>query len=62
MKLRNFGRSVALSQRMMTHEGEEAVTSRSVLGDRISQLPAHGAGKELGKGLVEKIKKDLNLK
>jgi len=30
--------------------------------DRKSQLPAHGSGKELGKGLVEKIKKDLGLK
>jgi mRNA interferase HicA len=30
--------------------------------DRRSQLPMHGKGKELGKGLVEKIKKDLGLK
>lgn len=32
------------------------------LGDRTSQLPMHGAGKELGTGLVNKIKKDLGLK
>ena len=31
-------------------------------GDRISQLPMHGAHKELGKGLVNKILKDLGLK
>ncbi len=33
-----------------------------LLGDRVSQLPMHGQGKELGSGLVEKIKKDLGLK
>ena len=32
------------------------------LGDRKSQLPAHGKGRELGKGLVEAIKKQLGLK
>ncbi len=32
------------------------------LGDRTSQLPMHGSGKELGTGLVNKIKKDLGLK
>jgi mRNA interferase HicA len=32
------------------------------LGDRKSELPMHGGNKELGKGLVEKIKKDLGLK
>jgi mRNA interferase HicA len=31
-------------------------------GDRKSQLPMHGSGKELGKGLVNKILKDLGLK
>ena len=31
-------------------------------GLRTSQLPMHGAHKELGKGLVAKIKKDLELK
>ena len=32
------------------------------LGDRTSQLPMHGGRKELGTGLVQKIKKDLGLK
>lgn len=31
-------------------------------GDRTSQLPMHGSRKELGKGLVHKIMKDLGLK
>lgn len=31
-------------------------------GNRTSQLPVHGSGKELGKGLVNKILKDLGLK
>ena len=31
-------------------------------GPRTSQLPMHGRGKELGKGLVNKILKDLGLK
>ncbi len=30
-------------------------------GERTSQLPMHGGRKELGKKLVEKIKKDLGL-
>ncbi|MCY4575578.1 MAG: type II toxin-antitoxin system HicA family toxin [Chloroflexi bacterium] len=30
-------------------------------GDRVSQLPMHGGRKEIGKKLVEKIKKDLGL-
>jgi mRNA interferase HicA len=31
-------------------------------GNRKSQLPMHGQGKELGTGLVNKIKKDLGLR
>lgn len=31
-------------------------------GERTSQLPMHGSRKELGTGLVNKIKKDLDLK
>jgi mRNA interferase HicA len=31
-------------------------------GDRTSQIPMHGGGKELGTGLVNKILKDLELK
>ena len=43
-----------------THKGGSGhVTVRR--GDRKSQLPMHG-GKELGKGLVNKILKDLGLK
>jgi len=32
------------------------------LGRRGTILPMHGIGKDLGKGLVERIKKDLGLK
>lgn len=32
------------------------------LGSRKTDLPMHGGGKELGTGLVNKIKKDLGLK
>jgi mRNA interferase HicA len=32
------------------------------LGKRVSQLPMHGGGKELGTGLVQKILTDLGLK
>ena len=43
-----------------THKGGSGhLTIR--LGDRTSQLPMHGGGKELGRRLVEKIKKDLRL-
>ena len=44
-----------------THKGGSGhITVRR--GNRKSQLPAHGKGKELGKGLVQKILKDLDLK
>ena len=43
-----------------THKGGSGhLTIR--LGDRTSQLPMHGGRKELGRGLVAKIKKDLGL-
>lgn len=32
------------------------------LGEKKTQLPMHGSGKDLGPGLVNKIKKDLGLK
>jgi mRNA interferase HicA len=32
------------------------------LGGQFSVLPMHGSKKELGKGLVDRIKKDLGLK
>jgi mRNA interferase HicA len=31
-------------------------------GNRMSVLPMHGSGKELGTGLVHRIKRDLGLK
>jgi mRNA interferase HicA len=44
-----------------THKGGSGhLTVRR--GERKSQLPMHGSNKELGKGLVNKILKDLNLK
>jgi mRNA interferase HicA len=44
-----------------THKGGGGyVTVRR--GRRTSQLPIHGGRKELGSGLVAKIKKDLELK
>ncbi len=44
-----------------THKGGSGHLTVS-LGDKTSQLPMHGAQKELGTGLVNKIKKDLGLK
>jgi mRNA interferase HicA len=32
------------------------------LGKRLSVLPMHGSNKEIGKGLAERIKKDLRLR
>lgn len=32
-----------------------------IRGERKSQIPVHGRGKDLGTGLVNKIKKDLGL-
>lgn len=44
-----------------THKsGSGHITVR--LGNRKTQLPRHGRGKELGTGLVNKILKDLGLK
>jgi mRNA interferase HicA len=44
-----------------THRGGSGhVTVRR--GDRKTQMPMHGNRKELGKGLVSKILKDLDLK
>tara|TARA_B100000809_G_scaffold227348_1_gene239652 strand:+ start:384 stop:578 length:195 start_codon:yes stop_codon:yes gene_type:complete len=43
-----------------THKGGSGqVTARR--GDRTTQIPTHGSRKELGKGLVKKILKDLGL-
>ncbi|MGE0120133.1 MAG: type II toxin-antitoxin system HicA family toxin [Dongiaceae bacterium] len=47
--------------RFETHKGGRGhLTVRR--GGRTSQLPMHGKHKELGRGLIEKIKKDLGLK
>ena len=44
-----------------THKGGSGhLTVRR--GERTSQLPMHGGGKELGAGLVSKIKRDLGLR
>lgn len=43
-----------------THKGGSGhLTVRR--GDKVSQLPMHGGNKELGKGLVSRIKKQLGL-
>ena len=43
-----------------THKGGRGhITVRR--GDRTSQLPMHGSRKELGPGLVRKIKKELGI-
>jgi len=44
----------------LRHGGSGHITVRR--GDRKSQIPMHGGGKELGKGLVREILKDLGLK
>jgi mRNA interferase HicA len=52
-----------LSKRGCTFESKRGTGHLIVrLGDKKSELPMHGGNKELGKGLVEKIKKDLGLK
>lgn len=56
-------------KKLLTRQGCTFETHRGGSGhltvrrdDRVSQLPMHGAHKELGKGLVNKILKDLGLK
>ncbi len=44
-----------------THKGGSGHLT-IMLGDKTSQLPMHGSNKELGTGLVNKIRKDLGLK
>jgi mRNA interferase HicA len=43
-----------------TKRGTGHIVAR--LGDKKADLPMHGGNKELGTGLVEKIKKQLGLK
>ena len=53
-----------LAQRGCTFDSKRAGSGHLTvrLGDRKSELPMHGGNKQLGKGLIEKIKKDLGLK
>ena len=44
----------------MRRGGSGHITVRK--GDKFTQMPMHGSHKELGKGLVNKILKDLGLK
>jgi len=43
-----------------THKGGSGHLT-VIRGDRRSQLPMHGSRKDLGSGLVAKVKKDLGL-
>jgi mRNA interferase HicA len=43
-----------------THKGGSGHIT-VIRGDRKSQLPTHGGRKELGTGLVNKIKRDLGI-
>jgi len=43
-----------------THKGGSGHLT-VIRGDRRSQLPMHGSNRELGAGLIAKIKKDLGL-
>jgi mRNA interferase HicA len=53
-----------LAQRGCSFESKRSGSGHLIvrLGDRKSELPMHGGNKQLGKGLIEKIKKDLGLK
>jgi mRNA interferase HicA len=51
-----------LSKRGCTFEPGKGGHMRVLLGSRRATLPMHGKHKELGKGVVEKIKRDLGLK
>lgn len=53
-----------LAQQGCSFESKRAGSGHLIvrLGDRKSELPAHGGNKQLGTGLMEKIKKDLGLK
>lgn len=44
-----------------THKGGSGHLT-VILGDKTAQMPMHGQGKELGKGLVNAILKQLGLK
>ena len=53
-----------LAQRDCTFESKRSGSRHVIVrrGDRKSELPMHGGNKQLGKGLIEKIKRDLGLR
>ena len=51
-----------LASQGCTFESGRGGHLRVFLGERASVLPMHGGGHELGKGLVEAIKKQFGLK
>jgi len=53
-----------LASQGCTFETKKGGSSHLIVrrGDRKSELPMHGGGKELGTGLVNAIKKQLGLK
>ena len=51
-----------LEKRGCTFEPGKGGHLKVRLGRHFSVLPMHGSNKEIGKGLAEKIKKDLRLK
>ena len=53
-----------LASRGCTFETKKAGSGHIVVrkGDKVTDLPMHGSGKELGTGLVNAIKKQLGLK
>ena len=53
-----------LATRGCTFESKKSGSGHLIVrrGKRKSELPMHGGGKELGLGLVNKIKRDLGLK
>ena len=64
-----MGVNAAEFRRWLAKQGCSFETKRSGSGHvivlragRKSELPMHGGNKQLGKGLIEKIKKDLGLK
>ena len=53
-----------LAQRDCTFESKRSGSGHVIVrrGDRKSELPMHGGNKQLGKGLIEKITRDLGLR
>lgn len=51
-----------LAKQGCTFEPAKGGHLKVVRGSQFSTLPMHGKGKELGTGLVQRIKKDLGVK